>query len=135
MEDLASMRYNIINPMIITFVEQEKKFFGTCFSLINNFYNGMYKLQGQVPYQKSNYDPMKYTRASKIMEGLDTNSLPSIKMKSNIHMMIIKIKFKERIAVLLIIFQLLLLITLEIIIVKQLIKSLVLKIIRQENQV
>jgi hypothetical protein len=82
MEDLASMRYNIINPMIITFVEQEKKFFGTCFSLINNFYNGMYKLQGQVPYQKSNYDPMKYTRASKIMEGVDTNSLPAIKMKA-----------------------------------------------------
>lgn len=82
MEDLASMRYNIINPMISTFVEQEKKFFGTCFSLINNFYNGIYKLQSQVPYQKSNYDPMKYTRASKIMEGVDTNSLPAIKMKA-----------------------------------------------------
>ena len=82
MEDLASMRYNIINPMINTFVEQEKKFFGTCFSLINNFYNSMYKLQGQVPYQKSTYDPMKYTRASKIMEGVDTNSLPAIKMKA-----------------------------------------------------
>lgn len=82
MEDLASMRYNIINPMISTFVEQEKKFFGTCFSLINNFYNSMYKLQAQVPYQKSTYDPMKYTRASKIMEGVDTNSLPAIKMKA-----------------------------------------------------
>ena len=82
MEDLASMRYNIINPMINTFVEQEKKFFGTCFSLINNFYNSMYKLQAQVPYQKSTYDPMKYTRASKIMEGVDTNSLPAIKMKA-----------------------------------------------------
>ena len=82
MEDLASMRYNIINPMINTFVEQEKKFFGTCFSLINNCSNSMYKLQTQVPYQKSTYDPMKYTRASKIMEGVDTNSLPAIKMKA-----------------------------------------------------
>ena len=33
MEDLASMRYKIINPMVNTFIEQEKKFFGTCYSL------------------------------------------------------------------------------------------------------
>ena len=81
MEDLASNRYKIINTMVKTFIEQERKFFGTCFSLINNFYNNMDALQQPVPYKKSSYDPMKYTRATKIMEGVDTNSLPEIKVK------------------------------------------------------
>ena len=81
MEDLASMRYKIINTMVSTYIEQERKFFGTCFTLINNFYNDMYKLQQDLPYTPSNYDPMKYTRATKIMEGVDANSLPNIKMK------------------------------------------------------
>ena len=81
MEELASMRYKIINSMVKTFIEQEKKFFGTCFSLINNFFNNMHILEENLPYQKSSYDPMKYTRASKIMEGVDANSLPEIKMK------------------------------------------------------
>ena len=81
MEELASMRYKIINSMVKTFIEQEKKFFGTCFSLINNFFNNMHILEKNLPYQKSSYDPMKYTRASKIMEGVDANSLPEIKMK------------------------------------------------------
>ena len=81
MEDLASNRYKIINTMVKTFIEQERKFFGTCFSLINNFYNNMDALQQPVPYKKSSYDPMKYTRATKIMEGVDANSLPEIKNK------------------------------------------------------
>lgn len=81
MEDLASNRYKIINTMVKTFIEQERKFFGTCFSLINNFYNNMDALQQPVPYKKSSYDPMKYTRATKIMEGVDANSLPEIKVK------------------------------------------------------
>ena len=81
MEDLASMRYKIINSMVKTFIEQEKKFFERCFSLINNFFNNMYCLEQNLPYQKSSYDPMKYTRAGKIMEGVDANSLPEIKMK------------------------------------------------------
>ena len=81
MEELAGMRYKIINQMVKTFIEQEKKFFGTCFSLINNFYNGMLILERPLPYQKTTYDPMKYIRANKIMEGVDANSLPQIKMK------------------------------------------------------
>ena len=81
MEELASMRYKIINPMIKILIEQERKFFGTCFNLINKFYSNMDSLQQPVPYNRSNYDPMKYTRASKIMEGVDTKSLPEIKMK------------------------------------------------------
>ena len=81
MEDLASMRFKIINAMVKTFIEQERKFFGTCFSLINNFYKNMDALQQPVPYKKSTYDPLKYTRATKIMEGVDANSLPEIKMK------------------------------------------------------
>ena len=81
MEDLASMRFKIINAMVKTFIEQERKFFGSCFSLINNFYNNMDALQQPIPYKKTTYDPMKYTRASKIMEGVDANSLPEIKMK------------------------------------------------------
>ena len=81
MEELASMRYKIINTMLETFLEQERKFFGTCFSLINNFYNELYKLRQDIPYKQNTYDPMKYTRATKIMEGVDTNSLPQLKMK------------------------------------------------------
>ncbi len=81
MEDLASNRYKIINTMVKTFIEQERIFFGTCFSLINNFYNNMDSLQQPVPYKKTSYDPIKYTRAAKIMEGVDINSLPDIKMK------------------------------------------------------
>ena len=81
MEDLESMRYKIINSMIKTYIEQEKKFFERCFSLINNFFNNMHCLEQNLPYQKSTYDPMKYTRAGKIMEGVDANSLPEIKMK------------------------------------------------------
>ena len=82
MEELASMRYKIINPMIKTLIDQERKFFGTCFNLINKFYNNMDSLQQPVPYNRSNYDAMKYTRAGKIMEGVDTKSLPEIKMKA-----------------------------------------------------
>ena len=81
MEELASMRYKIINPMVKILIEQERKFFGTCFNLINKFYSNMDSLQQPVPYNRSNYDPMKYTRAAKIMEGVDTKSLPEIKMK------------------------------------------------------
>ena len=75
------MKYKIINQMLKTFIQQEKKFFETCYFLINNFYNGMGILEQSLPYQKSTYDPMKYIRANKIMEGVDANSLPNIKMK------------------------------------------------------
>ena len=81
MEDLAGMRYKIINQMLKNFIEQEKKFFETCYFLINNFYKGMGILEQSLPYQKTSYDPMKYIRANKIMEGVDANSLPNIKMK------------------------------------------------------
>ena len=67
--------------MLKVFIQQEKKFFETCYFLINNFFNGMGILEQSVPYQKSTYDPMKYIRANKIMEGVDSNSLPNIKMK------------------------------------------------------
>ena len=81
MEELASMRFKVLNPMIKTYIDQERKFFGTCFNLINKFYNNMDSLQQPIPYIKSNYDAMKYTRAAKIMEGVDTKNLPEIKMK------------------------------------------------------
>ena len=81
MEDLAGMRFKIINQMVKTFIQQEKKFFETCYFLINNFYKGMGIMEQGLPYQKSSYDPMKYIRANKIMEGVDVNSLPNIKMK------------------------------------------------------
>ena len=81
MEELAGMKYKIINQMLKVFIQQEKKFFETCYFLINNFFNGMGILEQSVPYQKSTYDPMKYIRANKIMEGVDSNSLPNIKMK------------------------------------------------------
>ena len=67
--------------MVKTFIQQEKKFFETCYFLINNFYKGMGIMEQGLPYQKSSYDPMKYIRANKIMEGVDVNSLPNIKMK------------------------------------------------------
>ena len=69
MEDLAGMRFKIINQMVKTFIQQEKKFFETCYFLINNFYKGMGIMEQGLPYQKSSYDPMKYIRANKIMEG------------------------------------------------------------------
>ena len=82
MEGLLNMRYKILNPMIKTYVEEERKFFGKCFALINNYYNKMNILLQPIPYKQPNYDPMKYTRAKKIMEGVDTSSLPEIKMKT-----------------------------------------------------
>ena len=81
MEDLGGMRYKIINQMVKTFIEQEKKFFEKCYFLVNNFYKGMGIMDQTIPYPKTGYDPMKYIRAKKIMEGVDTNSLPNIKMK------------------------------------------------------
>ena len=81
MEDLAGMRFKIINQMLKSFIIQEKKFFETCYFLINNFYKGMGIMDQSLPYQKTSYNPMKYIRANKIMEGVDANSLPSIKMK------------------------------------------------------
>ena len=81
MEDLGGMRFKIINQMVKTFIEQEKKFFETCYNLINNFFYGKGVLDQSLPYQKTSYDPMKYIRANKLMEGVDAKSLPDIKMK------------------------------------------------------
>ena len=81
MEDLSGMRFKIINQMVKTFIEQEKKFFETCYFLINNFYKGMGVMDLQSQYQASGYNPMKYIRANKLLEGVDINSLPDIKMK------------------------------------------------------
>ena len=41
MQELVNMRYKVLNPLITTLIEQEKTFFGTCFSLINDFYGGI----------------------------------------------------------------------------------------------
>ena len=81
MEDLSGMRFKIINQMVKTFIEQEKKFFETCYFLINNFYKGMGIMNLPSQYQASGYNPMKYIRANKLLEGVDINSLPDIKMK------------------------------------------------------
>jgi hypothetical protein len=81
MEDLSGMRFKIINQMVKTFIEQEKKFFETCYFLINNFYKGMGIMDLPSQYQASGYNPMKYIRANKLLEGVDINSLPDIKMK------------------------------------------------------
>ena len=81
MEELAGMRYKIINQIVKTFIDQEKKFFGTCYCLIDGFYKNMTILDQPLPYQKSTYNPMKYIRANKIMEGVDASTLPDIKMK------------------------------------------------------
>ena len=113
MEDLAGMRFKIINQMVKTFIQQEKKFFETCYFLINNFYKGMGIMEQGLPYQKSSYDPMKYIRANKIMEGVDVNSLPNIKMKD---------KYSSNNFKIVVICQL-------IIIMKIIIKNIVLKII------
>ena len=81
MEELAGMKYTIIKQILKTFIEQEKKFFETCYFLINNFYKGMGVLEQSLPYQRTIYNPMKYIRANKLMEGVDIKSLPDIKMK------------------------------------------------------
>ena len=81
MEELGGMKYKIINQMVKTFIEQEKKFFETCYFLINNFYKGMGIMDQSLPYQTTGYNPMKYIRANKLLEGVDINSLPDIKMK------------------------------------------------------
>ena len=81
MEELEGMKYKIINQMVKTFIEQEKKFFETCYFLINNFYKGMGIMDQSLPYQTTGYNPMKYIRANKLLEGVDINSLPDIKMK------------------------------------------------------
>ena len=67
MEELAGMKYTIIKQILKTFIEQEKKFFETCYFLINNFYKGMGVLEQSLPYQRTIYNPMKYIRANKLM--------------------------------------------------------------------
>lgn len=82
MQKLIDYRYQIINPLLINLIQQEIQFFGTCYSAINNVGNKISVLQTPISTDITNkYDPLKYTRGRKLLSGVDTSSLPEVKMK------------------------------------------------------
>ncbi len=84
MQELLDMKYKILNPLISSFVSEEKKFFDSCSFFMNKFENAYQKLSGlDRGFQKTpiNYDGSRYVRAAKLLNGVNVGNLPQIKDK------------------------------------------------------
>jgi hypothetical protein len=84
MQELLDLKYKILNPLICTFVNEEKKFFDSCSSFFNKFDNASQKLFGlDQGFKKTpiNYDATKHVRAAKLLQGVNIGNLPQIKDK------------------------------------------------------
>ena len=84
MQELLDIKYKMLNPLICTLVNEEKKFFDSCSSFFNKFDNASQKLFGlDKGFQKTpiNYDATKYIRAAKLLQGVNIGNLPQIKDK------------------------------------------------------
>ena len=85
MQELLDIKYKMLNPLICTLVNEEKKFFDSCSSFFDKFDNASQKLFGlDKGFQKTpiNYDATKYIRAAKLLQGVNIGNLPQIKKKT-----------------------------------------------------
>jgi hypothetical protein len=79
MQKLLDFRYKLINPLVATLVQEEKKFFDNCQTFFFKFENILVKINslsnGFVPTNVDNYNPSKHIRANRLLNGLDVKNL------------------------------------------------------------
>jgi len=84
MQNLLDFRYKLINPMVATLVQEEKKFFDNCQKFFFKFENILVKINalsnGFIP-TKIEYDPRKHIRATRLLNGVNVNNLPEVHSK------------------------------------------------------
>jgi len=84
MQKLLDFRYKLINPMVATLVQEEKKFVDNCQKFFFKFENILVKINalgnGFIP-TTIEYDPRKHIRATKLLNGVNVNNLPEVHSK------------------------------------------------------
>ena len=84
MQNLLDFRYKLINPMIATLVQEEKKFVDNCQQFFFKFDNILIKIttlgNGFTP-TKIEYDPRRHIRATRLLNGVNVNNLPEVHSK------------------------------------------------------
>ena len=84
MQELIDYRYRMLNPLLTTFLTEEKKFFDSCSNFFRKFDNINMKLNAlERGFQKTpiQYDPTKHIRATRLLVGVNMNDLPKVTRK------------------------------------------------------